>query len=833
MAWSKLGQRSKPYGSYAGGFKIARPAGATKGCLLVAVVDLHESPPAINSSNFTQRQNSTTTGDRWAVFEKEDDGSQEFEVAWTGTHEAQGFLFAFSPGAGNKAVYDTSSIRTSGPSKSILTTGITIAEAAELLANLSVEDHGLAMVQPTGFTEITDEGTEETHGIHVGWKEQGAGATGEQNFKEASAELGGLGVLIAWKAVSSAAILPLAAAGGAASTTLTLHAMTAVPLAGATGSSSTALGLSVPKKVTLPLAPAAAGAGVSLQLRAAPQLILQAGGSAATVLVVTAPAPPVQIPRSTKPPLALAVEVITADGWESRLDPSSRTAGKRPQGLSFATQRGEGNGPANFTVTRKVMRDYADLNLLDTTRFIGMNDDVAYDGVNHDFARTNDPLQQFAVSLIGPMALLEKRRFSETYVDRSHAGFTDTSNDRKLHRYEAGMSPSGSMSSQGDETTGLPVLTLNLDRVVANHFAEGLYRSEVPIGDVYLDLVTKNIGEGWQIFVELHDDDSWLSAFDTSGNIAPGPFAGLVPSTTERRKCVVLIIGYVGAGGPLEVSATAFFRNLAIFGTSAVPKRGATGELGFYVSDLSEDIVNRFTPLTWSEENTKTTYPVQQAAYKRSTPLDAIRSLNDVHLFEIGVYDDREFFFRPADLTQADWIVRTDDPGVRFTPLQGDSIDGFANGVEVTYTDFFGIEHTLYPTDFPELRDESPTNPANRHNIPLWAELAIPYPTTLADAVQMGLAKLAEVNRPKAPGTISVAGGYVRDAEGHWHQGWKVRSSETIALANHPNDAPRLITATNWDQDSKVLQVSVDNGYQLLEAFLARQAIRREAANLG
>jgi hypothetical protein len=270
----------------------------------------------------------------------------------------------------------------------------------------------------------------------------------------------------------------------------------------------------------------------------------------------------------------------------------------------------------------------------------------------------------------------------------------------------------------------------------------------------------------------------------------------------------------------------------AVFGPHGLPLQGAPPEQGPVVSDILEHIFTNFTPLKWAGE-TQTTYPVQHARFNGEYPYDAAKGLNDLHLFELGVFGNREVSYRPADLTKADWQVRTDDDGVRFSPLQGDSIEGFANGVEVTFTDFSGRTITLYPSDFPELRDESETNPANRAGIQLWKDHTCASPMELADALQEGRAYLAEYNRPKAPGTITIRGGYIQDAEGHWHQGFKVKATQTIALTDHPNDRPRLITSTpSWDQDQKNLVISVDNGFERLTAFLAREAVARQAANL-
>jgi len=539
----------------------------------------------------------------------------------------------------------------------------------------------------------------------------------------------------------------------------------------------------------------------------------------------------------TKPPLELDVEVETADGTLYRLDATSRRASKRPQSISHSTQRGEGCGPGSFKLTRETMRDYEDLGLIDTHRFVGKDGSVAYEGLNHDFGRTNDPVQQFLVTLVGWYAATRFRKFSEIYVDRSLANWGGPSTARRAQVIPAGYRFVAEPDINGWRGAGATapgiVFTFNHFEASYIELQEAWYwGGGVDIGELRFDVATLSGGS---------PDTNWAEC----GFLSPDDVTSSVVASTPSHQEAVANLAAVanGAGYKYALLQDAYLGpsigdyniahgalNPRIFGRHGLTKQGPAGEEGFFASDMLADIINRFTPLTWA--GNPTSYPIGQANFKGVKPDDAIKTLNDFDLLETAVYEEKKFLYYPADLTKADWIVRTDDPGVRFTPLQGDSIESFANGVEVTFTDFSGRTQTLYPSDFAELRDEAEGNPANRHGVDLWAEYTAPFPCNLGEALQIGRAYLAEYNRPKAPGTISIAGGYIRDAEGHWHQGWKPRSSETIALVNHPNDAPRLITQTNWDQDGKTLQISVDNGYQLLSAYMARAANGREAANL-
>jgi hypothetical protein len=546
-------------------------------------------------------------------------------------------------------------------------------------------------------------------------------------------------------------------------------------------------------------------------------------------------APVTTVPRSTKPPLELDCEIETHDGALYRWDPTSRLASNRPQGLNFQTQRGEGFGPAGAVLTRQVMKDYPDLNLLDTLRFTGKNGEVAYEGQVHDFSRTNDPLQQFAITTIGPMGLAKFRTFREIYIDADLSKWAEPSLQRRINLALASFLLSAAASSAfqdaGANTSGLYFDFSGVTKVAGFNPGNELcyYGGGADLGRLLYDF----LGDGsttWSETPALTSDDLW-SVIDAPKNLNGATAAQQeVAATASGRKYAMLQAFYTGASTG-QMNNRHAFQNIKVLGTHGLTLQGEWPNVGIPVSEILAHIFNNFTPLTWAGEST--TYPAKQAAFLSTFPYDAAKQLNDLHLWELAVFEEKKVLYYPADLTTYDWQVRTDDPGVRFNPLQGDSIDGFANGVEVTYTDYAGRTRTIYPDENAELRDETESNPANLHGIKLWKPFTVPFPCLEADALQIARAYLAEYNRPKSPGTITISGGYIRDDAGHWQQGWKLRCGETIALTNHPNDAPRLITSTpSWNQDAKTLTISIDNGYQLLEAFLARMANGREAANV-
>jgi hypothetical protein len=275
-----------------------------------------------------------------------------------------------------------------------------------------------------------------------------------------------------------------------------------------------------------------------------------------------------------------------------------------------------------------------------------------------------------------------------------------------------------------------------------------------------------------------------------------------------------------------------FASQITVYGNHGLPTYGAN-PMGVVASDVIRDIVGRFCPKLNADGVLDTAWPIPHLVFKDPTdPYDAFLAVNAFHLWELAVWEDKTLHFGPSDRTDYDWEVRLSDFGVK-VDQQGDTTDSLANGVIVDYQNVVtGAKDTLYPDAYTDLQDSNPNNPANRAGIQRWPlKLSLSSPTTTDAALQIGRAALAEYNQPKAPGTINITG-HVRDRAGHWQQGWKVRAGDTIAITDHPNDAPRLITETSWDHDNKELTVTTDSANMRLDAVLDRVGVALTAAGL-
>lgn len=541
--------------------------------------------------------------------------------------------------------------------------------------------------------------------------------------------------------------------------------------------------------------------------------------------------------REVKPDPSLSVEIETTESDHYYLSADTLRGEDRPSIAPFRTQRQDGFADGGFSLSRKITQDWPELGLINTVRLVGRDGSIAYEGRIFGTPRSNEGGDSIEVTLQGWMAHSRDRRFREIYACGDRGRWQEPGAQRKLDVVSVGYAAKG-FNVVNDEAT--PSISLEHEgEWNASHrpACEAWFDAMgIPLGSLYFPWKRgPNLTAGpdnwvWQAVLSLDDT---ASAFDTSGDLqAAGPGSGTLEATGDRRYAMLQLSYASGGGGTEGKIFGVLFTCPVIYGAHGLEKHGeesATQGKGFYGSDIIRDIATRFCPRFSVEGIEDTSYPILEAAFIEAVhPYEGFDYVNRHHFWELDVFEGPTLHFRPADLTKADWEVRMDE-GARFTP-QGDSLEDFASGVEVTYTDLVtGSERFLSPDDYPELRDDDESNPANKADNPLYIEHTIPHPTTEGDALQSGRAALAEFNRPKAPGTIKVVG-HIRDAQGNWQPAWKVRDAQTIAIADHPNDAPRLVTNTTYDPATLTCEITVDGQNKKLEALYNRVATRRVAA---
>jgi len=541
-------------------------------------------------------------------------------------------------------------------------------------------------------------------------------------------------------------------------------------------------------------------------------------------------------------PLDLSVEVTAAGGaryrWDSNQDP-----GSRPQGLGWRTKIGEGFSDGQAQLSRRIDRDYPDLELVNNVAIIGADGSVAYEGRISAMPRELSTVHSIGVTLTGWMAHARDRKFTEVYVDRDISAWGPPSRGRRSVNLASNFSPvdPDTSADQVDAAAG-----------VSTHIDGSWQSPYIPVGEAWYDagaglVVTRvgyfwrrgatNVGTAapWTWAVLTSSDDKGTATFSSGNLVAAGPAGGyFTPASFTHRYALVQMLYNGTPAGADGARFSVDWYKLAVYGTSLPTYTGEPGEPeGVYAADVIRDIARRFCPLLDTTGVQDTNYVIQHLAFKDLTdPYDAFLEVNKYHLWHLGVWENKRLDFRPYDLTDYDWEIRTDDAGTEFSP-QGPSVDTLFNGIVVSYTDILsGTRNVLTPSTNAELEDTSPDNPWNKQGIDHWDEISLSTPTLGAQALQIGRAVLADRNRPKTPGTITV-NGYVRDRAGNRQPVWKIRAGDTISVTNFPNDSPRLIHETSYEDSTKTNTLSIDAPASTIDALFDRQSMALTAKGLG
>lgn len=542
-------------------------------------------------------------------------------------------------------------------------------------------------------------------------------------------------------------------------------------------------------------------------------------------------------------PLDLYAEVESADGTRYNWNANASDPGSRLRNFSFSTRIGEGFGNGSGQLARRIDGDYSDLNLVQMVRVAGADGDVAYEGRLAASPRELDDSHSIGVTLAGLMAHAKDRRFSEVYVDRDLGAWGQMTARRRSAYLTTNWMPHDSQQIADTTDTSATNTTTAINGAWVNPYK--------PVSEAWYDagpgnLIAK-IGYSWKIDGPLSSADAqwaWAvilsgddiaSSFTTSGNLrAAGPSTLQTFTSTSgwRYGLLQLLYNSTPAGSDGIVQGIAWSK-LAAYGNHGLTLyTGEPGEPdGVYASDVLRDIVTRFCPLLDTIDVEDTDYVIQHVAFKdRTYPYDAFLELNKYHLWHLGVWDHGRLAFRPYDLSEYDWEIRTDNPGTTFAPV-GPTTEDVFNGVEVTYTDILtGKQNTVTPDDDSTLLETSDENPWNEFGVPHWYPLQLSTPTTRAQAIQIGVAALAEKNRPKTAGSLSIRG-YIRDRAGNLQPAWKVRAGDVIRVTDF-NEINRLIVETTYDDETKTLTAAIDLPFQTLDALFDRQANALQARGL-
>ena len=543
---------------------------------------------------------------------------------------------------------------------------------------------------------------------------------------------------------------------------------------------------------------------------------------------------------SDSPDLSNSIEVETVDGYRERWSLDEKLAQNRAAAGVFSDRLDEGFATLDVALIRDVMRDWPDLNLLDTIRVLGNADgDVAWEGRHVAKPAGFKPRRGFSVQGTG---------WASAWTDRT---FVDV------------------LADSGGDKWGPPTLNLRSRFITNGHALDAEFTAAVENGAlVFSGPKNTNVESGsraalmyvapdgvkiakvayklraQQVSATHYTAQAIYATDDDTQAIASWDDHAVVQGSLEEieleqpRRFLAVMLNKAPAGNTNEPPHIVW-APICVYSDHGLElfNPGDGQPPGFLVSDALVYLL-RYCPALTPGDIAATDWPVPQGAWHQGTTFQAAQTeLNDTQLWHPAVWEGRRYDYGPHDLSDdaVDWVVRTDDPGVELN-LQGDSIADLRNGLVVEYEDVELGRRRLTPETHPDhLADLSPDNPANRAGLQVWGDspLTLDYPAKEGQALRVGRVALAELQRPRSPGSITLRLGKIRDRGGTWQPGWRARSGQTITIADHPNPSPRLITEKTMDPKTKSLELTLDRPSRRVEALLAaRIGLRRGARGL-
>lgn len=548
----------------------------------------------------------------------------------------------------------------------------------------------------------------------------------------------------------------------------------------------------------------------------------------------------------------LAISVTHADGRVTRWGYDEVDGKNIPNDLTFSTAIPGGFKDASCSLLRRLDQDQPDQDLFDTITVHGPGGRVAWEGRMTQFPRSHGDAFRVSPGAVGWAAhLRDDPTFREIYIDQDITRWTPPSAARRLAMASLGVRYTEA-TVVNDTTNALPaIVEINEFPSPGTQISEMIYDAGpgLEIAKIRYAFNSANgldhTNANWTWGLGTYTSDALTSLTGSSGDLASAASGSgfFTPATPGRVGHSFLQWGIAAAGTGQRFEL--HWQAIVVYGNHGLTLQESGGGSslpgGYYASDVIADIVSRAAPLlTYTAGNggsiQPTSFAIPHIVYRDPVTAEfAISDVNKYHLYDWGVHENREFFYRQPDPNRLCWEARLGD-GAQMD-ADGLTAEQVINGVVVTYQDVAGVTKTVGPPSGPTgtfdgtdsaLQDSSSSNPVNSHGIPAKPDnLSLSFPTTEAGAIQIGAAYLAERSLATRRGNLTLTGLVQHPTEGKVPV-WRVRAGDWIKITDLNGEnatVPRKIIETSYSHSGRSISLSLDNTVAKLDAILARVGV--------
>ena len=441
----------------------------------------------------------------------------------------------------------------------------------------------------------------------------------------------------------------------------------------------------------------------------------------------------------------------------------------------------------------------------------------AFDGYLSQRPMDRGQSYTFAPEAVGWSAhMKDDASFSMVYIDRQLSTWQGPGTQRQINLLNANTANLDTYSEQvSTDQGGNPAIIFQ---------ATGPFpTTSISVGEVWYDAGSNNLisiiqtsratsagltfpsgdaANSIAFFASVDD----VASTTTSGSITvSGAFttSGLTPA----RFGIIHVQRSTAGGGTTGDTFSWMLENVAIIGNHGLTlQKGPSGlspgvDDGFFGADIVRDIITRAAPLLGTSGIVEDSFVVPQMVFNAPTDADtAVQAVNQYYQNDYGVYENREFFWRPP-ATGTQWHVRLGDGAT--LQDQGPQVETAINGVVVQYTDAAGTSRFAGPPSYggdftsSALQDLSSTNPANAYGRKRWALLQMQGLSTSAAAIDAGVNFLQANLARTTAGSITVVG-FAKDSNGREWPAWRIRSGDTVIVDDSSDTSSHYSLGTSW-----------------------------------